>query len=176
MVERPAIAVVEMHLAQLSDQALVDQALGGDMAFDPAERPVDRHLLAGALHRRDHPPRVCGGGGEGLFHENVETVRRQALRIRGVVTGGGAEDRHVVGAGFHTGIEIRKEFILRHAERACHGLHFCKVRIVEPGDLRLRVLMHEAQQVTHVHVVETDADDAEFRHVFLPQRCSVKRT
>jgi hypothetical protein len=42
------------------------------------------------------------------------------------------------------------------------------------------MVMHEAQEIAHVHVVETDADDAELRHVFLPQpknqRCSVNLT
>ena len=39
--ERAAVAVVEMHLDQLADRALVDQPLGGVVRRIPGERPVD---------------------------------------------------------------------------------------------------------------------------------------
>jgi hypothetical protein len=136
--------------------------------------------LPGAFHGRDHPARVGGGGGEGFFHEDVDAMGGEAFDIIRVVGGGGAEDRHVVGAGRHAGVEIGEEAVGRDAELARDGLHFRHVRVVEARDLRLRVVMHEAQEIAHVHVVETDADDAELRHVFLPQpknqRCSVNLT
>ena len=39
-----------------------------------------------------------------------------------------------------------------------------RIGVADARDLRVRVLMHLAQQVAHVHVVEIDADNAKRRH------------
>src|SRR5690606_10830547 len=41
MIERTAVAVVEMHLDDVADDSLVDEALGGVVRAVPGERPVD---------------------------------------------------------------------------------------------------------------------------------------
>jgi hypothetical protein len=60
------------------------------------------------------------------------------------------------------------------AELARDGLHR-HVRVEEARDLSLGVVMHEAQEIAHVHVVETDADDAELGHESLPSKINVVR-
>ena len=164
VIERAAIAVVEMHLDQIADQALVDQPLGGHMAFDPPQRPVDRHLLARPFHRRDHRARIGGRGREGFFDKDVHPVRGEPLRHRRVIGGRRAEERHVVRPGGHAGVKIGEDGGLGDGMRLDGGLHLRPVRVVECSDLRLGVIGDHLQQIAHVHVIEADANDAEPGH------------
>ena len=54
------------------------------------------------------------------------------------------------------------------------GLHALGIGVADARDLGVRVLVHLAQQVAHVHVVEIDADNAKRRHPRgLPPRCGI---
>ena len=164
VVERTSIAVVEVHLQQLADPALVDQALGRHMAFDPPERPVDDQLATSAGHRLHHSARIGHGRGKGLLDKDMEVMGCQPLGEFRVFPGRGAKDGHVIRAGRHAGIEIGEDAILGHSERVDCRLHPGSVRIEYAGDFGVRTFMHHSKQVTHVHVIEADPDDAKLGH------------
>ena len=103
-------------------------------------------------------------------------MRRQLFGVVRMIGRRGAEDRHVVGSGRHRGVEIGEDAILGKSELLDRDLHLRAIRVEDRGDLGLRMLMNQGEQVAHVHVVETDADDAEFGHGRSCQRLVVKRT
>ncbi len=102
-------------------------------------------------------------------------MRREPLDIAGVIGGGGTEDGHVRPCR-HASVEVGEDIAFRDAEFGCGTGHRCGVRIVDPCDLGIRVVVHHAQQIAHVHVVKADADDTEPGHENLRQLRSVMRT
>ena len=138
------------------------------MGFDPSEWPIDRHDPAGCLHRGDHPPRGPRRCGEWLFDEQVRAVGCQPFRVVGVVGGRGAENGEVGLRCGHAGVEVRKHPIFRNCEIGYRLGHPRRIRIEDAGNHRVRMLMHLAQQITHVHVVEADGSDAKIGHLLPP--------
>ena len=138
------------------------------MAFDPAQGPVDRHLSAGAFHRGDHPPRVIGAGGKGFLHEDMTAMGGEPFGIGRVIGGRRAQDRHVIGARGHAGVEIGEKPRLWHAEGLRRRPHLCRVRVVKRRDLGLGVVVNKPQQIAHMHMVKADAGDAKRGHESLP--------
>ena len=105
-----------MHLDQVADRALVDQPLGGVVRAIPGERPVDREPPAGALHRRDHPPRIGDARREGLFDHDVEPVRRDLLDVVGMLGGRRADDGEIGLRRRQAGLEVGEDPVLGNAE------------------------------------------------------------
>ena len=54
VVKRATVAAIGMDFDKITNNAFVNQAFGGDMAFDPAQGPVDSKHFAGGLHGGDH--------------------------------------------------------------------------------------------------------------------------
>ena len=102
-----------------------------------------------------------GGRGEGLLDQDVQARRRDPLDIGGVVGGGGAEDGQIGRVAGEAGLEIGEDAVGRDAEGRDGAGHPCRDRSQRPDDLSPRMLVHLAQQVAHVEVVEVDADDAQ---------------
>src|SRR5690606_37113572 len=102
---------------------LVDQPLGGDVGFHPAERPVDGEIFAGGLQRLDHRAGIGDRGGKGFFDEDVDAVGGEAAGVARMVGGGGAEDGEVGFRGRHAGVEVGEDVILGDGEGVDGALH-----------------------------------------------------
>ena len=117
VVERPAVAVVEVHLDQLADRALVDQPLGGVVRRIPGERPVDREPPAGpsiaAIIRRASAALAANG----FSTMHVEPVRRDPLDRVGVLGRRRADDGEVGPGRRQAGLEVGEDPVLGDAER-----------------------------------------------------------
>ena len=74
MVEGAAVAAVVVEAGDLTDEAFPDEAVGGLLAGNPDEGPVDDEFLTGGGHGGDHGIGFGEGGGEGFFHEDVDAV------------------------------------------------------------------------------------------------------
>ncbi len=159
MIERPPVAAVVVDLHQRADLTGVEQALGGDMGRIPGERPVDRQPPRRAVHCRDHPPRVGDAGGEGLLDHHVEPPRGQRLHVLGVFRRGGADDGQIGGTRVEAGVEIGEDPLGRDREGLDRRGHARGVGVPDADDLGVGMRGHLAQQVAHVHVVETDAQN-----------------
>lgn len=74
VVEGTAVAAVVVEAGDFADEAFLDEAVGGLLAGNPDEGPVDDEFLAGRGHGGDHGIGFGEGGGEGFFHEDVDTM------------------------------------------------------------------------------------------------------
>lgn len=173
MKERPAIAVVEMDLDEVADPALGDEALGGVVRGIPGERPVDGEALAGRGHRLDHPPRVGDAWRERLLHHHVQAVRGDGLDHGRPLGGLGADDGEIGTGGRETRVEVGEDALGRDREGRDRPSHPRRVGIVDAGDLGIRMVGDQPQQIAHVDVVEADPEHLVARHV--PSSMSVPR-
>lgn len=87
VVKGAAVAAVVVEAGDLADEAFLDEAVGGLLAGNPDEGPVDDEFLTGGGHGGDHGIGFGEGGGEGFFHEDVDTVGGDFLDP--VAVGGG---------------------------------------------------------------------------------------
>jgi hypothetical protein len=72
----------------------------------------------------------------------------------------GAEDDEV-GRGSLEACTVVRELLRRgEIEFSRRVLHARRLLVADPDDVRRRVLVHHAQQVAHVHVIEVDAGDS----------------
>ena len=167
--QRAAIAVVEMHLEDFADGALVDQTLGCDMRGIPAQRPVDRQpnarLLTAARIRSASFSDAAKGFSSKMSTPSAATASTQSA-CRAVA---GQRSR---GPASSPARNVR--FRNRRARWGCESLHrvdHTRADVVaDANDFRVRMLVRLAQQVAHVDVLEADADDAPFSHFRSPLR------
>src|SRR5271165_6306849 len=169
MEQRSSISVVEMHLDDVPDRAFVDHALGGDMWRIPAQRPVDRKPNAGLGDGGEDSIGVGERCREGLFEENVDAERSDRLDAIGMPRRGRAKNGEVRLGRPHATFDVAKHTLVRDGERPDRVGHSRGLRIANADDFRIRMLVRLAQEVAHVHMFETDADDAVLSHSFLPR-------
>ena len=172
--ERPAIAVVVMHFDHLADHAFVDQPLGGDMRRIPGQRPVDREACTVALQPRRSSGRPRRATPRTAFRPECAAPKRRHLLDHSAACSAVAGHR-IARSGLRAAMQASR--VGEHpsagmpnaVDRAAHAR---AVFVADADDLRIGMLMHLAQQVAHVHVVEIDADNAPSlaRHVVLHPR------
>ena len=112
-------------------------------------------------------------GGERLLQENVDAERSDRLDAIGMARGCRAENGEVRLGLPHAALDIVKHAVGGNREGLDRVGHSRAVGIANADDFRVRMLVRLAQEVAHVDVFETDADDALLSHVLppcLPQR------
>ena len=139
-----------------ADGALVRQALGGDMARIPGERPVDRHADSGLFRRRDHPVGVSERRGERLLDQNVDSVGRDLLDPLGVRGRRRAQDDQVRLGRPDAAVDIGKNPVVGDAERARAAVIRSISRVPYSDNLGVRMVMDFAEQIAHVQMVEIE--------------------
>ena len=105
--------------------------------------------------------RLGEGGGEGFLDKDVQARRSDPLDIGGMVGGGGAEDGEIGLRPGQAGVHIGEDAVGRDGEGRDGAGHACRVCVADARDLGPGMVVHLAQQVAHVEVVEVDADDAQ---------------
>src|SRR5205807_9701598 len=90
---------------------------------------------------------------------DVYAVGGDFLNVFGVAGRPRAKDYDLRPRALHVLAVIGELSLRRDREILRHRLHSRRVLITDPHDFRLRVLVNETQQVSHVHVIEIDAGD-----------------
>ena len=158
-----------MHLDDPTDHALVDQALGGDVARIPGERPVDRHADAGLGERGgDHAVGIGEGGREGLLDEDVDAIGRDQLDIVGVGGGRRAEDDQVGLRRPDAAVDVGEDAVVGDLEVGARRRHALDLDVTDADDLGMQVFVDLSQEIAHVRMIEIDAGDAPGPHSILP--------
>jgi len=160
--QRAAVSVVEMHLDEIPDDPLIDQPLGGNMGFDPRERPIDGHQFAGGFHRSHHAAGITCRSGKGFFDEQVDAVGGEPFGIAGVIRRGRTQDCQVRICRIHASIEFGENSVLGNREVGNGVGHLVRIRIENPDNLGVRMVLNHPQQIAHMHVVEADRSNTEF--------------
>ncbi len=164
VVERASIAAVVVEAGDFADEAFLDEAVGGLLAGDPDEGPVDDELFAGGSHGGDHGVGFGEGGGEGFFHEDVDAMGGDLLDPVAVSGGGGTEDDEVGLGLFEAGVGVGEDLGVAEAEVLLGAGHARGVLVTDGDDVGAGVIEDLAEQVAHVKVVEVDACDAPLFH------------
>jgi len=159
VVERAAVAVVVVHFDDVADETFLNQAMGGDVTFHPAKRPVDHQFFAGGLHCGDHPVGFGQGIGEGFLNEEMGVEGSDAFHPQAMVRRRRAQD-HEVGPGLlQAGSVVGENLGVGEGEDLLRFRHSFPPRIADADDLGVGVAVDELQVVSHVHVGEFDAGD-----------------
>ena len=165
MIERTAVAVVKVNLDRVADEPLVDQPLGRHMRRIPAQRPVDGEPHSRLLDGRKDPVGVGERGGERLFQQDVDAERGDLFDHVRMSRGRRTEDGKIRMRLSHALRDIAIDALGGDGEVGDRVRHPRFILVAHPGDLGIGMLVGLAQEVAHVHVLETQADDPPFAHL-----------
>ena len=154
MIERTAVAVIEVNLDHVADDAFVDQPLGGHVRRIPAQRPVDGEPHPRLLDSRKHPVGVGERSGERLFEQDVDAERGDLLDHVRMPRGRRTEDGEIRMRLAHALRDVTIDALFGNGEVGDCVRHPRLVVVAYPGDLGVRMLINLAQEVAHVRVFE----------------------
>lgn len=169
MVERAAIAAMVVEAGDVTDEAFLNESVGGLLARNPDQGPVDDQFLAGGRHGSDHGVRFRQGAGKGFLHEHVHAERRHFFHPLAMNGGSGAKDDEVRLRLLQAGDVVGEDLGIGEAKVFLRAGHARRLFVTDGDDVGCGVVEDLTQQVAHVEMIKVDACDAPLFHGL---RCS----